>query len=87
VVFPAAPFWLMIATVFMHNLEEYLDAYMKAAGIGEFSGTPLFRSASGRTGTLTEKPMNRIDAWRMIQRRAAELGSKVKVGCHTFRRA
>ncbi|HTT77706.1 MAG TPA: tyrosine-type recombinase/integrase, partial [Candidatus Binataceae bacterium] len=41
--------------------------------------------AAGRTGTLTEKPMNRVDAWRMIQRRAAELGSKVKIGCHTFR--
>jgi integrase len=27
--------------------------------------------------------MNRVDAWRMIQRRAAELG--VRIGCHTFR--
>jgi hypothetical protein len=29
--------------------------------------------------------MHRIDAWRMIQRRAAELGMKVKIGCHSFR--
>ncbi len=29
--------------------------------------------------------MNRIDAGRMIQRRAAELGMRVKIGCHTFR--
>jgi integrase len=29
--------------------------------------------------------MHRVDAWRMIRRRAAELGSKVKFGCHTFR--
>jgi integrase len=29
--------------------------------------------------------MHRVDAWRMIQRRAAELGMKVKIGCHTFR--
>jgi hypothetical protein len=29
--------------------------------------------------------MNRIDAWRMIQRRAAGLGTKVRIGCHTFR--
>lgn len=28
--------------------------------------------------------MNRVDAWRMIQRRAAELGDKVKIGCDTF---
>jgi site-specific recombinase XerD len=68
-----------------HNLEEYLDTYIKAAGIGDFGKTPLFRSAAGRTGALTEKPMNRIDAWRMIQRRAAELGLRVKIGCHTFR--
>jgi hypothetical protein len=34
---------------------------------------------------LTEKPMNRVDAWRMIQRCAADLGTRVKIGCHTFR--
>ena len=49
------------------------------------SGAPLFRSAVGRNGALTEKPMNRIDAWRMIQRRAADLGALVRIGCHTFR--
>jgi integrase len=26
-----------------------------------------------------------VDAWRMIQRRAAELGMRIKIGCHTFR--
>src|SRR4051794_41078090 len=68
-----------------HNLEAYLDTYIEAAGIRDGSKAPLFRSAAGRTGTLTEKPMNRVDAWRMIQRRAAELGMRVKIGCHTFR--
>jgi site-specific recombinase XerD len=68
-----------------HNLEAYLDTYIKAASIGEFGKTPLFRSAAGRTGLLTEKPMNRIDAWRMIQRRAVDLGFRIKIGCHTFR--
>jgi integrase len=29
--------------------------------------------------------MNRIDAYRMIQRRATELGLNVHIGCHTFR--
>ena len=46
---------------------------------------PLFRSAAGRTGVLTETPMHRVDAWRMIQRRAADLGTRVRIGCHTFR--
>ena len=54
-----------------HNLEAYLDAYIEAAGIRDGGKAPLFRSAAGRTGTLTDKPMNRVDAWRMIQRRAA----------------
>ena len=26
-----------------------------------------------------------MDAYRMIQRRAAELGTRLKIGCHTFR--
>ena len=59
-----------------HNLEAYLDAYIKAAGIGDQGKSPLFRSAAGRTDTLTEKPMNRVDAWRMVQRRAADLGMR-----------
>jgi site-specific recombinase XerD len=68
-----------------HKLEHFLDEYIKAAGIGDEGKSPLFRSAAGRTGTLTATAMNRVDAWRMIQRRATELGSKVKIGCHTFR--
>jgi integrase/recombinase XerD len=68
-----------------HNLEAHLDAYIEAAGIRDAEKAPLFRSAVGRTSTLTEKPMNRVDAWRMIQRRAADLGTRVKIGCHTFR--
>jgi site-specific recombinase XerC len=68
-----------------HNLEAYLDAYIKAAGIGDQGKSPLFRSAVGRTGTPTETPMNRVDAWRMVQRGAAYLGMRIKVGCHTFR--
>jgi integrase len=47
--------------------------------------SPLFRSAVRRTGTLAATAMHRVDAWRMVQRRAAELGMKVKIGCHTFR--
>jgi integrase/recombinase XerD len=68
-----------------HNLEAYLDAYIEAAGLRDAGKAPLFRSAAGRAGALTEKPMHRVDAWRMIQRRAADLGTRVKIGCHTFR--
>jgi site-specific recombinase XerD len=68
-----------------HNLEAYLDAYIKAAGIGDDGKTPLFRSAAGRADMLTDKAMNRVDAWRMVQRRAADVGMRIRVGCHTFR--
>ena len=47
-------------------MEGYLDAYIEAAGIRDGGKTPLFRSAVGRTGTLTATPTNRVDAWRMI---------------------
>jgi site-specific recombinase XerD len=68
-----------------HNLEAYLDAYIDAAGIREEKKTPLFRSAAGRAGTLTSTVMNRVDAWRMVRRRAEDLGMKGRIGCHTFR--
>jgi integrase/recombinase XerD len=62
-----------------------LEAYIKAAGIGEDGKAPLFRSAAGRAGVLAEKPMHRVDAWRMVQRCADNLGMGVRIGCHTFR--
>jgi integrase len=45
----------------------------------------LFRSAAGRTDKLTDNAMHRTDAYRMIQRRRAELDMRVRIGCHTFR--
>ena len=68
-----------------HNLEAWMDAYLHAAGIGDEKRTPLFRSARGRTGQLTAEGMTRIDAWRMIRRRAIAAGIDVAVCCHTFR--
>ena len=68
-----------------HNLEAYLDAYIEAAGIREDKKGPLFRSANRRMGTLTGNRMNRVDAWRMVQRRAAAARLIVHVGNHSFR--
>jgi hypothetical protein len=42
-----------------HTLEAYLDAYIQAAGIGDQGKSPLFRSAVGRTDTLTDKAIDR----------------------------
>jgi site-specific recombinase XerD len=68
-----------------HKLEEYLDAYIKAARIAGDRRGPLFRSAIGKTAQLTDRPMLRGDVWRMVRRRAADAGIETSIGCHTFR--
>ena len=68
-----------------HKLEEYLDAYIKAAGIGGERKSPLFRSAIGKTGKLSARPILRGDVWRMVRRRAVAAGIETAIGCHTFR--
>jgi site-specific recombinase XerD len=68
-----------------HNLEKYLDGYIAAAGIAADQDGPLFRTAAGKTGELTRNPMWQQDAYRMIQRRAADAGLKTRIGNHTFR--
>jgi len=68
-----------------HELEGHLDAYREAIGIAHEKGTPLFRSAMRRTGRLTDKRMHRIDAFRMVKRRARAAGILSPIGCHTFR--
>jgi site-specific recombinase XerD len=68
-----------------HNLEEYLDEYITAAGILHDRNGPLFRTAAGKTGALTQNKMWQQDAYAMIQRRAAAAGIKTRIGNHTFR--
>jgi hypothetical protein len=67
------------------DLEQFLDEYLAAAGIRDHDKTPLFRSAAGRTGILTDRPMHRVDAYETMRRRTAEAGFKWKLGCHVFR--
>jgi integrase/recombinase XerD len=74
----------MVGKLRHHNLETYLDEYIAAAGIAHAYNGPLFRTAIGKTGELTRKPMWQQDAYRMIQRRAADAGIKTRIGNHTF---
>jgi len=60
--------------------QGFFSKLLEAACIRDGGKAPLFRSAAGRTGTLTATAMNRVDAWRMIQRRAAELGTRARIG-------
>jgi integrase len=58
---------------------------MAAAGVDGEKGAPLFRSAMGKTKQLTKSRIHRIDAYRMVKRRALGAGILSPIGCHTFR--
>ncbi len=68
-----------------HQLEEYLDAYIEALGIGGQKEAPLFRSAIGKTKKLSDRPISRTDAYAMIQRRVKDAGIEGRFSCHSFR--
>jgi integrase len=68
-----------------HNLEEYMAAYIEAAGIAGKKGTPLFCTAKGKTQQLTERGITQPEVYLMIRRRAGGAGIKTLIGCHTFR--
>ena len=68
-----------------HKLEEYLDAYLHAAGIEDQKNGPLFRSAKGRTGVLTERRLRRGNAYDAIRRRARKAGIATEISPHSFR--
>jgi integrase len=69
-----------------HSAEEYLDAYVAAARISDDRKGPLFRSAAGRSGVLTDERLTRTDVLRMVKRRAMAVGIGIqRICCHTFR--
>jgi integrase/recombinase XerD len=68
-----------------HKAEEYMDAYLDAAGIkGDRKGF-LFRSIDKNRRQLTNKPISRVDVLRMIKRRAGAIGLPYGTCCHSWR--
>jgi integrase/recombinase XerD len=61
-----------------------VDAYLDAAGIAGQQNPPLYRSLDTHR-TLTDRPMDRNDALRMIKRRAKAAGLSENTCYHTFR--
>src|SRR3954452_22018387 len=51
-----------------HTLEAYLDAYIQASGTGEDKKGPLFRASNRKTDILSDRPLDREDAFHMIRR-------------------
>ena len=68
-----------------HLAEKYLDAYIQAAGIKDDTKGWLFRSADGKTKRLTDKPLNRHNAFHMVKRRAKAADVSPRICNHTFR--
>ena len=64
------------------DLQKILLAYIQAAGI---SDGPLFRTALGKTKTLTGNPMTAIDICRMMKRRLKAAGLPTDFSPHSFR--
>ena len=67
-----------------HKAEEYLDAYLRAAGITDQKGTPLWRSMTKERGFGAER-MSRQDVFRMIKRRCRDAALGAAANCHSFR--
>jgi integrase len=69
-----------------HNAALYLDEYLAASASERDAKAPLFPSALGRTGQLSERRMARTDVLRMVKRRARAAGiAGERICCHTFR--
>lgn len=68
-----------------HKLEEYIDTYINISGLWEDAKGPLFRTVLGKSRKLTNNYMAPADVYRMIRRRAKQVGITTPIGCHTFR--
>jgi site-specific recombinase XerD len=77
-----------------HKAEEYLDAYIKAAGIAGAKGTPLWRSMTKEVDRKQDSHvgrgfgdgrMARQDIFRMIKKRCRDAALGAAANCHTFR--
>lgn len=64
--------------------QEYLDAYLTAAGIVDQPHTPLFRAMTRHRTIGTTRP-HRTDVFQMIKRRVRAAGLPPSTCCHTFR--
>ncbi|HWB12704.1 MAG TPA: tyrosine-type recombinase/integrase [Pirellulales bacterium] len=68
------------------DLQEDLLAYLDCI---DWKAQPetsrLFRSAAGRTGRLTDKPIHNIDVCRMVKRRLRAAGLPTHLSPHSFR--
>ena len=67
-----------------HNLDQYLEEWIAASGLGIEPEAPLFPTL--RYGRLTDRtPLPQANVHMMIQRRARVAGLRTKISAHSFR--
>jgi site-specific recombinase XerD len=67
-----------------HNLQEYIDAYIEAAGISRQKKRPLFRTID-RFRVLTDRRIDRRDLFRMIKYQCERAGLPAGINFHSLR--
>ena len=69
-----------------HDLDEWIAAYLEAAGIGQDpKGAPLFRAADRWGLRLVDRAMTAHGVRRMLKRRLREAGLPEIITPHSFR--
>ncbi|MFO7854238.1 MAG: tyrosine-type recombinase/integrase [Paracoccaceae bacterium] len=68
-----------------HALEAWLLDYVEAAGLAGEPRSPLFRSALGRTGRLSDRPLLARNALDLVRRRARDAGIRGAICNHSLR--
>ncbi|MFC3193212.1 tyrosine-type recombinase/integrase [Marinicella sediminis] len=68
-----------------HLAARYVSEYIHQAGFDPESTDPLFRSFINGKSELSDHPLNRKDAWKMIKRRARKAGLTALLSNHSFR--
>lgn len=67
-----------------HHLQEYLSAYIEAAGIAQDTKGPLFRTLR-RGAEPSRTALSQSNVYEVIQRRKKDAGISSKIGCHSMR--
>lgn len=68
-----------------HQLQQYLDEYIAAAGIAGERKDRLFRSIPRGSKRVTKARLTQSNAYELIVRRARAAGIASKIGCHSMR--
>ena len=69
-----------------HDLQHFLRDYINKGGLQNASrDAPLFRTAIGRSGRLSERPITAIDICRLVKRKLKAARLPLTVSPHSFR--